>query len=99
MKKVLYCMLPGFLLLASLNAKAQNWANGGNAVTANGTLGTTTNFSLLFKSNNKERGRLTNKGLWGFGTTTPDSKVHINSAAGQVPLRVEVNKETKFLIG
>src|SRR6476620_11706027 len=99
MSKALHFILPGFLLVASLHIKAQNWANGGNALSANGILGTTTDFSLSFKSNNKERGRLTNKGLWGFGTTTPDSKVHINSAAGQVPLRVEVNKETKFLIG
>jgi len=40
--------------------------NGGNALTSNGTLGTTTNFSVLFKTNNSERGRITNNGLWGF---------------------------------
>jgi len=98
MKKVIQFILPGFLLAASLNVKAQNWANGGSALTANGVLGTTTNFSFLFKTNNRERGRLTNNGLWGFGTATPDSKVHINSAAGRIPLRVEVNGSTKPFI-
>src|SRR4051812_36589642 len=91
--------LPVFLLslLLSFNLTAQNWLTAGNALGANGTLGTTTNFSVVFKSNNSERGRLTNGGLWGFGTTGPDSKVHINSASGQIPLRVQVNASTKFL--
>src|SRR5215212_4140806 len=63
-----------------------------------GTLGTTTNFSLLFKSDNVERGRITNAGLWGIGTSSPNSKVHINSASGQSPLGVQVNGSTKFLV-
>jgi hypothetical protein len=86
------------LLLFSFNTIAQNWVTTGNALAANGTLGSTTNFSVLFKSNNNERGRLTNSGLWGFGTTAPNSKVHINSASGQVPFRVQVNASTKFLV-
>ena len=52
-------------LLVSFNLSAQNWVTSGNALAANGTLGSTTNFSVLFKSNNSERGRLTNSGLWG----------------------------------
>ena len=77
---------------------AQNWLTSGNALSVDGTLGSTTNFSVLFKSNNSERGRLTNGGLWGFGTTAPNSKVHINSASGQNPLQVQVNASTKFLV-
>jgi len=86
------------LLLFSINSTAQNWLTAGNSLSANGTLGSTTNFSVLFKSNNSERGRLTNSGLWGFGTTAPNSKVHINSASGQIPLRVQINASTKFLV-
>jgi hypothetical protein len=87
-----------FLLLAFSNLTAQNWVNGGNALSANGTLGTTTNFSVLFKTNNSERGRITNTGLWGIGTTTPNSRLHINSPSGQVPLRIQVNGSTKFFV-
>ncbi len=98
MKKVLLVFLLSPVLFGSFNLMAQNWVNGGNALTANGTLGTTTNFSVLFKTNNIERGRITNSGLWGFGTTAPTSKVQINSATGQVPLRVQVNALTKFFV-
>src|SRR5258705_8851727 len=97
MKKTLSVFLLS-LLLFSINSMAQNWVTSGNALSANGTLGSTTNFSILFKSNNSERGRLTNSGLWGFGTTAPNSKVHINSASGQIPFRVQVNASTKFLV-
>ena len=97
MKKVLLVFLLSPLLF-SFNLRAQNWVNGGNALTANGTLGTTTNFSLLFKTNNSERGRITNSGLWGIGTSAPNSKVHINSATGQVPFQVQVNGSTKLLV-
>src|SRR6185295_10309918 len=86
------------LLLISIKLSAQNWLTSGNALAANGTLGSTTNFSVVFKSNNSERGRLTNSGLWGFGTTAPNSKVHINSAVGVNPLRAQVNGSTKFFV-
>src|SRR6476620_1185859 len=97
MKKNLIVFL-SVLIMLSFNSMSQNWLTAGNALSANGTLGSTTNFSVLFKSNNSERGRLTNSGLWGFGTTSPNSKVHINSASGQIPLRVQVNASTKFLV-
>lgn len=97
MKKNILIFLFG-LLLNSSNIFAQSWLNGGNALTANGSLGTTTNFSFLFKTNNAERGRITNGGFWGFGTATPNAKVHINGTAGQVPLRVENNGFTKLLV-
>ena len=97
MKKVLLVFLLSQILL-SINLLAQNWVTGGNTLTANGTFGTKNNYSVLFKSNNSERGRLTNSGLWGFGTTSPTSKVQINSASGQVPLLAQVNGSTKFVI-
>lgn len=97
MRKITLLFLLG-LLLASYTLTAQNWLTSGNALVANGTLGSTTNFSVLFKSNNSERGRLTNAGLWGFGTTASNSKVHINSASGQDAFRVQVNASTKFLV-
>src|SRR5258706_3761358 len=98
MKKTLLVFLLSPLLLGSFNLMAQNWVNGGNALIANGTFGTTTNFSVLFKTNNGERGRITNSGLWGFGTTAPNSKVHINSASGQNPFRAQINGSTKFFV-
>ena len=98
MKKILRNSLFSLFLVNSLNAGAQNWVNGGNVLSANGILGTTTNFSLAFKTNNRENGRLTNSGLWGFGTSAPTSKVHINSVSGQVPFRVQVNGATKFFV-
>jgi Chaperone of endosialidase/Secretion system C-terminal sorting domain len=98
MKKVLTIFLLSCLLPDSFSLMAQSWVTGGNALTANGTVGTTTNFSVVFKTNNSERGRITNGGLWGFGTTVPNSKIHINSAIGEIPLRVQVNGSTKFWV-
>src|SRR5258706_9708983 len=97
MKKTLLVFLLSLLLFFN-NSMAQNWLTSGNTLAANGTLGTTTNFSILFKSNNSERGRLTNTGLWGFGTTAPNSKMHINSAAGVNAFRAQVNGTTKLLV-
>jgi hypothetical protein len=93
-----FIFLLSTLLFCSVNSKEQNWLTKGNALTANGALGTTSNFSILFKTNNSERGRITNKGLWGFGTKSPDSKVHINSASGQNVFRAQVNGSTKLLV-
>jgi hypothetical protein len=73
MKKAIHFISTRLFAGGISTCKAQNWANGGNAVTANRTLRTTTDFSLSFKSNKKEHGRLTNNGLCGFGTRTPDS--------------------------
>lgn len=98
MKKNVLIFLLGTVLLSSVNLMAQNWVNGGNTLSTNGSLGTKTNFSFLFKTNNFERGRISNTGLWGFGTTTPNARVHINAVAGQVPFRVENNGFTKLLV-
>lgn len=86
------------IISGSITAKAQSWTIGGNSLTADGTLGTTSNFSFLFKTNNTERGRLSNTGLWGFGITKPNAKVHINSAPSKDALNVQVNGITKLLV-
>ena len=82
----------------SITASAQNWVNGGNSLTADGTFGIKSNFSLLFQTNNTERGRITSNGLWGFGTAKPTAKVHINSTASKDPLNVQVSGTTKLLV-
>jgi len=51
------------IISCSITTRAQNWVNGGNSLTANGTLGTKSNFSLSFQTNNAERGGLTKTGL------------------------------------
>jgi hypothetical protein len=86
------------LLLSNYKLMAQNWVNGGNSLSANGRLGTNTNFSLIFETNNTERGRITNGGNWGFGTSSPGAKFHVNSAAGANALRASVNGATKLLV-
>ena len=73
--------LTTFTLLLSFIAfqlQAQNWVNGGNSLSANGTLGTNSNHSLLFETNNIERGRITNGGNWGIGTNNPLKLLHVN---------------------
>jgi hypothetical protein len=97
MKKLLHAFL-FILTLWGYDSMGQNWVATGNALGVNGTLGTTTNFSVIFKTNNTERGRLTNAGLWGIGTTAPSSKLHINSVTGQVPFKVQINAATKFFV-
>jgi hypothetical protein len=97
MKKMNYLLL-SLLLLGNFNLMAQNWAVGGNNLTAHGRLGTNTNYHIIFETKNNERGRLTNNGLWGFGTSNPSAKVHINSATGYDPLKVQVNNVLKLYV-
>ena len=66
------------LSFTSLQLQAQNWANGGNTLSANGTIGTNSNHSLLFETNGTERGRITNGGNWGIGIASPIGKFHVN---------------------
>src|SRR5438045_685781 len=88
MKKKSLFLLPAMVLLANLGLMAQDWKNGGNLLTANGSFGTTSANSVIFKTNNINNGILTTAGLWGFGTTTPDGKVSIsyNSVSGNPQL-------------
>ena len=61
----------------AFSTKAQ-WVDGGNTLSANGSLGTNSNHSLIFKTNNNEQGRITNGGNWGIGTSSPMGKFHVN---------------------
>ncbi|PSR52350.1 hypothetical protein AHMF7605_01835 [Adhaeribacter arboris] len=74
------------------------WQLGGNDLNSSQRIGSNTNYSLLFETNNSERGRITNGGLWGIGTTSPNTKLHVNSATGQDPFRVAINGDTKLWI-
>jgi hypothetical protein len=84
------------MYLASLHA--QNWVNGGNTLAADGRLGLNSNFSLIFETNNTERGRITNGGNWVIGTTPKTAKFTVNSAAGQHSLRAMVGESTKLIV-
>ena len=55
------------------------WLQGGNRVNSIKSLGTTTNFSLPFITNNAERMRLTTTGFLGVGTTLPAGRLHFVS--------------------
>jgi hypothetical protein len=61
-----------------LSTYAQNWVNGGNSLSANGALGTLSNHALIFRTANEDRGRITNTGNWGIGTTNPLTRFHVN---------------------
>lgn len=99
MKKTILILLLGFPLLGSLKLMAQsNWLVGGNSLSTTGSFGSNTNFSVIFKTNNTERGRLTNAGFWGIGTSSPRGKLHVNSASGAEAFRAQVNGSTKLLV-
>ncbi len=57
-----------------------NWSMDGNGVVAEKRIGTTSNFSLPFITNNTERMRLTGTGRLGMGITNPVTEVHILGA-------------------
>ena len=62
-------------------------------------MGTNGSRSVIFETNNIERARILNtNGFWGFGTSTPNTRVHINGAAGQNPFRVQVNGASKLYV-
>ena len=85
-------------LLVVTNSTAQNWVNGGNTLSANGSIGIKSNYTLIFKTNNVDRGRITNTGNWAFGSTGTSSRLTVNSTSGVSPLRAQVSGATKFLV-
>src|SRR4051794_5056571 len=97
MKKKLL-LASAVLLIMSSQLFAQDWTNGGNSLTANGKLGTKSNFSLIFITNNTERGRITNGGNWGIGSTGSTSRFTVNAPSGVSPFRAQVNGATKFVV-
>lgn len=66
------------LFSSVLVVNAQNWVNGGNNLSGTGRLGTISNQSLTFITNNTERARFTNGGNFGIGTGSPIGKLHVN---------------------
>ena len=56
------------------------WSMDGNGVVTEKRIGTTSNFSLPFITNNTERMRLTGTGRLGMGITNPVTEVHILGA-------------------
>lgn len=60
----------------------QDWRVGGNVIgSGNNRLGTLTDRSMVFISNNTPRGILTNTGNWGLGTLTPAVRLDVGGDA------------------
>src|SRR4030095_12056655 len=65
MKKIHFAVLLAF---AMQNVHGQSWNTAGNSDTNDSSfLGTIDYRPLIFKTNNKERGRITVNGIWRFG--------------------------------
>jgi hypothetical protein len=60
------------------------WQLDGNTVGQDSSLGTSDNYSLIFKTNNAERARITNSGNLALGTATTGTRLHVESPAGAV---------------
>jgi len=91
------------LLSLAIVSNAQNtspyWSlAGNNNATSSSKLGTTNAINLRMFTNNVERMRITTAGLVGIGTTSPNSRLHVNSPSGENPLRAQINASTKFLV-
>jgi len=76
------------------------WSLAGNSnATSSSKLGTTNAITLRFFTKNLERIRVDTSGRVGIGTTTPDSRLVINTTVkGQNALRAQVNGVTKLLV-
>lgn len=98
MKNRILLVLVGFVIINCPSLLAQDWAIGGNALSANAKFGSTTKRNIFFVSGNKIWGTLTKDGDWGFGTTAPNVRFHINSDSGESPFRVQVNGASKLYV-
>jgi len=77
------------------------WSLAGNSNASNSSskLGTTNTVNLRIFTKNLERVRVDTSGRVGIGTTTPDSRLTINTTTnGQNALRAQVNGSTKLLV-
>lgn len=103
MKKITLFLLLSTVLCAYNNSYAQTWNIGGNTnagiPAAGGQFGTNGNRLVIFETNGIERARMMNtSGFWGFNTTAPNARVHINSLAGENPFRVQVAGASKLYV-
>lgn len=98
MYKITLSLVSGFLLLGATHLPAQNWVNGGNTLSANGRIGTNSAHTVIFEAGNNEQGRVTPQGQWGFGTSVPSARVHINALGTQEAFRVQTNGSTRLVL-
>ncbi len=82
---------------------SMNWQLGGNAVTSEQKIGTTSNFDLPFVINNTERMRLNKNGYLGIGTSTPLNPIHIRQVipggAGANTIRIDgINNNPELVL-
>ena len=92
-----------FGVLAHVTAQNTSpyWSLAGNSNASNSSskLGTTNTVNLRIFTKNLERVRVDTSGRVGIGTTTPDSRLTINTTTkGQNALRAQVNGSTKLLV-
>jgi hypothetical protein len=98
MHKITLSLVSGFLLLGSAHLSAQNWVNGGNTLSSTGRIGTNNAQTVIFETGNNEQGRVTSQGQWGFGTSVPSARVHVNALGTQDAFRIQTNGNTRFLL-
>jgi len=102
MKKLFFSLMALFALLLYGNAQNTSpyWSLAGNSnATSSSKLGTTNSVTLRFFTKNLERLRIDTSGRVGIGTTTPDSRLQVNTTtAGQNAFRAQVNGSTKLLV-
>ncbi len=103
MKRITVIVICCALLCITKKLYAQSWNIGGNPntgiPTAGGQFGSNGNRRIIFETNGIERATMMNtSGFWGFNTKVPNARVHINSAAGEDALRVQVNGATKLFV-
>src|SRR6266542_5251369 len=103
MKRITLIMICSALFCTTKELHAQSWIIGGNPKTniplSGGQFGSNGNRRIIFETNGVERATMMNtSGFWGFNTNAPNARVHINSAAGENALRVQVNGATTLFV-
>src|SRR4051812_23369002 len=102
MKKISLSITILLILVSAGNAQnvSPYWSSSGNSnATSSSKFGTTNTINLGIFTRNLERMRVDTSGRVGIGTTTPDSRLTINTTTkGQNALRAQVNGVTKLLV-